>query len=205
MKQDKFQSKGEKALYGIYLLSEEKKNPITVEDLAVKLWKLYPIEFCMKGYPEFPNVDIQKHLTNLFRGNLIKGGVVNYQITSKGIKKIEELLKVSREKRTKLSGTDVSMSRELKGEILRILNSKIYKYYLTEKNPEFIEIDFFEFLGTSPRSFHDKRNSQFTSKINLIRNDLIKYCEINKGKDDDLKNILRLWNILKDKFWDILE
>lgn len=74
MKQNKFQSKGEKALYGIYLLVKEKKNTITVEDLAVKLWELYPLEFCMKGYPEFPNVDIQKYLTSLKIYNLISGG-----------------------------------------------------------------------------------------------------------------------------------
>jgi hypothetical protein len=86
MKQDKFQSKGERALYGIYLLFKEGKNPITVEDLAVKLWKLYPLEFCMKGYPEFPNVDIQKYLTKLKIYNLISGGVTNYKLTTKGIR-----------------------------------------------------------------------------------------------------------------------
>lgn len=205
MKQNKFQSKGERALYGIYLLSKGEKNPITVEDLAVRLWKLYPLEFCMKGYPEFPNVDIQKYLTKLKVHNLISGGVTNYKITTKGIKRVEETLKTSQEKRKKLSETDVSISRELRGDILRILNSKVYKYYLTEKNPEFIEIDFFEFLGTSPRSFHDKRNSQFVSKINLIRNDLVKYCELNKDKDKNLKNILELWRILNNKFGEILK
>ncbi len=205
MKQDKFQSKGEKALYGIYLLIKEGKSPITVEDLAVKLWKLYPLEFCMKGYPEFPNVDIQKYLTKLKIYNLISGGVTNYKMTSKGVKRVEETLKTSQEKTKKLSETDATISRELKSEIFRILNSKVYKYYITEKNPEFIEIDFFEFLGTSPRSFHDKRNSQFLSKINLIRNDLVKYCELNKDKDNNLKNILNLWKILNDKFGEILK
>ena len=66
----KFQSKSEKALYGIYLLNKEGKKPITVEHLAVKLWSLYSKEFCMKGYPQFPNVDIQKYLTKLFTSNL---------------------------------------------------------------------------------------------------------------------------------------
>ena len=204
MSQDKFQSKSEKALYGIYLLSKEGKSPITVEDLAVKLWKLYSTEFCMKGYPEYPNVDIQKYLTKLFTNNLIKGGVINYRITSKGIKLVEDILETASEKKKNISESDVSMSRELRNEINRILNSKVYRYYISEKNPDFIEIDFFEFLGTSPRSLHDKRNSHFLSKINLIRKDLVEYCEANKYKDQNIKNILNLWNILNKKFGGVL-
>ena len=205
MIKDKFQSKSEKALYGIYLLSKERKSQITVEDLAVRLWKLYSREFCMKGYPEFPNVDIQKYLTKLFTNNLIKGGVINYKITSKGTKMVEDILETANEKKKKLSESDVSISRELKNEINRILTSKVYNYYVSEKNPNFIEIDFFEFLGTSPRSLHDKRNSHFLSKINLIRKDLVEYCEVNKNKDENLKNILNLWKILNKKFGEILK
>ena len=205
MNEDKFESKSDKALYGIYLLSKEGKRPITVEDLAVKLWSLYSTEFCMKGYPEFPNVDIQKYLTKLFTNNLIKGGVIDYKITSKGIKRVEDIIKTSQGKEKKLSESDFSISIELRSEITRILNSKVYKYYITEKNPQFIEIDFFEFLGTSPRSLHDKRNSHFISKINLIKKDLIDYCETNKNKDKALKTILSLWKILNDKFGDILK
>ena len=205
MNQNKFESKSDKALYGIYLLSKEGKSPITVEDLAVKLWKLYSTEFCMKGYPDFPNVDIQKYLTKLFTNNLIKGGVIDYKITSKGSKMVEDIIKTSHDKEKRPSESDVSISRELKSEIMRILSSKVYKYYVTEKNPQFIEVDFFVFLGTSPRSLHDKRNSHFLSKINLIRKDLVAYCEANKNKDENLKNILNLWKILNKKFGEIIK
>jgi len=201
----KFQSKSEKALYGIYLLTEEGKNPITVEDLAVKLWALYDKEFCMKGYPQFPNVDIQKYLTKLFTSNMIKGGVVNYKITSKGIQTVKSIIDFNKNEEKNLSESDASISRELRAEISRILNSKVYKYFINEEHPDFLELDFFEFLGTSPRTLHDKRNSNFLSKINLIRNDLVQYCKKNSSKDKDLKNILELWNILEPKFGGILK
>ncbi len=200
-----FHSKGEKALYGTYVLSKENKDPITVEDLAVKLWTLYPIEFCMKGYPEFPNVDIQKYLTKLFADNLIKGGVANYKITNKGALLIEKSNETIKNKKETSLKKDASISRELKEEIDRIRKSKVYKYYLQEKNPDFLEIDIFEFLGTSPRSLHDKSNSHFLSKLNLIKTDLVDYCKINKERDQNLMNILTLWNILNQKYGEKLK
>lgn len=202
---NKFQSKGEKALYGVYLLIKEGKDPVTVEDLAVKLWKLYNTEFCMKGYPEFPNVDIQKYLTKLFTDNLIKGGVAGYKITDKGAKLVETLLQTAEGKEHSLSESDASVSRELRNEVTRLLSSKVYKYFLNDKNPDFLELDFFEFLGTSPRSLHDKRNSHYLSKINLIKKDLVDYCIKNKNKDENLKNILALWDVLYPKFGKVLE
>src|SRR3989344_178868 len=146
MNQNKFESKSDKALYGIYLLSKEGKSPITVEDLAVKLWKLYSTEFCMKGYPDFPNVDIQKYLTKLFTNNLIKGGVIDYKITSKGSKMVEDIIKTSHDKEKRPSESDVT-----------------------------------------------------------IRKDLVAYCEANKNKDENLKNILGLWKILNKNFGDIIK
>lgn len=201
---NKFHSKSEKSLYGIYLLTLERKSPITVEDLSVKLWEIYNTEFCMKGYPQFPNVDIQKHLTILFRKNLVRGGVVDYKITDKGLTLVENVIKSNLNKEEDFSKTDVSMSRELKEEIDRILDSKVYNYYLAEKDPTFIEVDFFEFLGTSSRSLHDKRNSHFQSRVNLIKEDLIKYCLNNKDKNIKLKKILELWDILNKQFGGIL-
>lgn len=205
MNEKKFKSKSEQALYGIYLLDEEGKRPITVEDLAVKLWTVYKKEFCMNGYPQYPNVDIQKHLTKLFTSNLIKGGVVNYILTDKGKKAVEYILKQVIAEEKSLSSKDVSINRELRTEIHRIKLSKVYKYYTSEKEPEFIQMDFFDFLGTSPRSLHDKRNSNFLSKINLIRNDLVEYCEQNKSRDSDLEKIYTLWHILFKQYGELLK
>ena len=66
-------SKSEKILVAIYELHKIKTEKITVEDVAVKLWQLWSSEFCMRGYPQYPNVDIQKYITKLLDNNLVSG------------------------------------------------------------------------------------------------------------------------------------
>src|SRR3989338_3742651 len=88
-------NKSEKILMAIYELDKVKKNKITVEDVAVKLWKLWPSEFCMRGYPQYPNNDIQKHITKPFDNNWVTGGVYGYKLTEKGKSYVEELKSIS--------------------------------------------------------------------------------------------------------------
>ena len=87
-------SKSDKALIAIYELEKYRKgtDKITVEDVAVRLWKKYPTEFSMKGYPQYPNVDIQKYITKLLVNHLINGGVFNYVITAKGTERAKSLM-----------------------------------------------------------------------------------------------------------------
>lgn len=200
---DKFNSKSEKALYAIYLLNKDGNKTITVEDLAVKLWSLKNSEFCMKGYPQYPNVDIQKYLTKLFENNFIQGGVSNYKITEKGILLIKNIISSNNLKKN--IDLDHTLNRELVKEINRIINSKLYEYYISTKNPELTENDFFDFLGTSSRSYRDKSNSFFIQRVNLIKKDLIAYCLKDKNKDVKLKNIYELWVLLNNKFGGLLD
>lgn len=200
---DKFNSKSEKALYAIYLLNKDGNKNITVEDLAVKLWSLKNSEFCMKGYPQYPNVDIQKYLTKLFENNFIQGGVSNYKITEKGILLIKNIISSNNLKKN--IDLDHTLNRELVKEINRIINSKLYEYYISTKNPELTENDFFDFLGTSSRSYRDKSNSFFIQRVNLIKKDLIAYCLKDKNKDVKLKNIYELWVLLNNKFGGLLD
>lgn len=199
-------NKSQKILIIIKKLNQIKKNQlqkVTVEDVAVNLWKKYPKEFCMKGYPEYPNVDIQKYITKLFDNSYIKGGVFDYKITSKGIdegEKLEKLEKgeISEEKLEK----DNEVQRYIKKELLRIQKTKIFSYFKEDSNLEILETDIFEFLGSSPRSLATKNRNLFLTRLNMIK-EVIKYCE-NKD-NSDLKLIFNLWEKLQPNLNKLLE
>lgn len=203
MKQDEL-SKSDKILLIISELSSQNKigNQITVEDVAVKLWLRYPEEFCMKGYPQYPNVDIQKYITKLLDNNFVTGGVTNYKITSKGLEQSKDILLTKESSKKSLKESSI-LPRHIKSEINRIINSKTYKYYISTPVSEFVESDFFEFLGTSSRSLTTHDKNIFLSRYNIIVNDVIPFCEKNRSSESTFEKIIELWGQLYNKFKEI--
>jgi len=194
-------NKGDKILLAIDELSKKRKigGKITKEEMVVKVWKMFPNDFCIKGYPQYPNSDISKYVTRLFKENLLRGSFFNYTITEKGREYVKNrLLKGS------VKSKDIlSIPRQIESEITRIINSKVFKLYLTGET-NFIESDLFDFLGTSSRSFSDSNKTAFISKFNLISKEIISFCEKNKDQQKELEKIILLWHILLNKFKDLL-
>ncbi|MDE2217316.1 MAG: hypothetical protein KGJ87_09190 [Planctomycetota bacterium] len=205
MVQDKYApSKRDKILLVISQLEQKRKpgRKITVENLAVALWKKYPSEFSMRGYPQYPNVDIQKNMTKLFTNKLIAGGVHDYSITQKGMDYIKNLK--SNGKTLKLPDSSI-IRRDIEAEIKRIFNSKVFNYYMKTPNPKFVESDFFDFIGTSSRSLTSFSKSMFLAKYNTIAKEVIPLCKKNRTQDRRIAMIVDLWEILFKKFGHAME
>lgn len=198
-------TKSYKILKAIYELEKDKKSigKITKETMVIKAWKMFPSEFSIKGYPQYPNADISKYITALFRKNLLRGGFYNYKITEKGKKFIEEEKEKPKKQTKNLSNTNKT-PRYIELEINRILKSKVFEYFSTGKK-DFLEIDLFEFLGTSARSFKDSNQSNFLAKYNLIVKEVIPFCQKNSSSNMSIEKIVELWNLLQSKFSNILK
>lgn len=198
-------SKSEKMLVAIYELYKKKGGNITVEDVAVQLWKTWPTEFCMRGYPQYPNVDIQKYITKILDYNLVTGGVYNYKITEKGKEFAESLTNVERKKESKKGLVTAEQPRYIRSEITRIINSKVFKYFISNDKTQLLESDFFEFIGTSARSLSTKDKNIFFTRYKIITNDIIPYCKDNQKSDEYLKKTITLWEILSKQFQYIIK
>ncbi len=197
--------KSDKILIGMFELSKLNKNKITVEDVSVKIWQMWPSEFCMRGYPQYPNVDIQKYITKLLDNNFITGGVYNYKITEKGKDYVKSLIEEKHQKSRKKGEVSAEEPRHIRSEISRIINSKVFKYYLEDTSAKFLESDFFEFLGTSARSLSTKDRNVFLTRYNTIIKDIIPYCDKIKDKDEYAKKIVKLWELLIKQFGNLLD
>jgi|SRR3989338_406904 len=152
-------STSDKILLAIYELDKNKLNikKITKEEMVIKVWKMFPSDFCIKGYPQYPNADISKYVTKLFKENLLKGSFYNYILTPKGKEYAEHI-----SNKDGIGGkvTPISSSRQIESEIKRIKGSKVFQLFLKgEKELEFLESDLFDFLGTSSRSLTDSNKT----------------------------------------------
>ena len=193
----------DKILLAIYELDKKRKEgeKITKEEMVIKVWKMFPEDFCIKGYPQYPNADISKYVTKLFKDNLLKGSFYNYILTLKGKEYAERLLTFGPVVLKK--GEIISSTRQIDSEVSRIKSSKIFQLFLKGEK-EFIESDLFDFLGTSSRSFNDANKTPFISKYNFIVKEVIPFCEKIKSKDGYAKQIVILWGIFSEKFKETL-
>tara|TARA_Y100000310_G_scaffold268290_1_gene280810 strand:+ start:1487 stop:2116 length:630 start_codon:yes stop_codon:yes gene_type:complete len=201
MKKDEL-NKSEKVLLAIYELDKSNKKKITVEDVAVKLWRMWPSEFCMRGYPNYPNNDIQKHITKPLDNNWITGGVYGYKFTEKGRNYVKQLkgIKTKKKKEEVIN----EQPRHIKTEFTRIINSKVFKYYSQDKNMNFLESDLFDFLGTSPRSLSTKDRNVFLTRYNSVVKDLIPFCKKISDKNVEARKIIEIWEKLSNEFKGLL-
>lgn len=192
----------DKILLAIYTLNKKhaESGKITKEEMVVKVWEMFPEDFCIKGYPQYPNADISKYITRLFKENLLKGSFFNYVITSKGKEYAESIMPDTKNDKKKIV---ISGSREIEAEIKRIKNSKIFHLFLNGES-NFLESDLFDFLGTSARSLLDSNKTIFISKYNLIMKEVIPFCGKIKKRDPEAEKIILLSDILIQKFRDIL-
>lgn len=194
-----------KVLISVYELEKKRKlgTKITREMIIVKTWQMFPSDFSLRGYPEHPAGDLARRLlTNLKRDNFVIGGVNNYKITEKGKKFIEE--KNIRLRKETIESNIKEAPRYIESEITRILNSKVFSYFLNGEK-DFLENDLFEFLGTSARSLKDPNKSDFLSRYNLIAKEIIPFCKENVNLNKNFIKIGELWEKLEDKFGSILK
>ena len=112
-------NRSDKILFAISELDKKLDigEKISHETMVIKVWKMFPIDFCMKGHLEYPNSDISKYITKLFKENLLKGNVYNYMITTKGKEYVE---KINFKKETHNDSNIISSSRQIDAEIKRI-------------------------------------------------------------------------------------
>jgi len=200
-------SRSDKILLAINELEKKRKKEgkITKEMMVVRVWEMYPSDFCMQGYPEYPNADISKYITRLFKENLLTGGFNDYRITEKGRIYVKEISFLKHRIPSKKLSKSFRGSRYIGIELTRIMNSKVFKYFRNNKDGELLQSDLFDFLGTSPRSFISSNKSAFIARYNLITREVIPFCKTKIKVDKDAKLIVELWDRLHNQFKYLME
>lgn len=200
-------TQAEKVLFSFYNLAKRsKEKKFALEDVAVKVWKDCPAEFCMRGYIDHPDVKrIERIISNLTSRGYLVGTVHGYALTQKGITFAQTLNPANVDMDIKITSS-AEASRKLQMEINRIIQSKIFKEYVKAQNSsdnlEFLESDFFEFLGTSPRSLNSdkERKTLFKPKYEFMVNELVPFCKKNSKTDNNAASISKLWDALFQNF-----
>jgi hypothetical protein len=186
----------EKILAVMMDLSKGRMVSLSVERIAVAAFKRFPADFCMNGYPEYPDtIKVSKRLyTTLKPAGLARSANGKFELTQLGIEAAKKLVYSSARKSNKLP-------RGVSREINRILNCQAFVLFQSGKKDEILDSDLYEYLGASVRTPYNELKGRMSSVSEALQQ-----FKTSNLKAAPLANSLReLYLFLLNKFSDEIE
>ena len=143
----------EKILVAMHKLSEGTTKPLRYEDIVVKAFEMFPDDFALRGYPQFPDSsDIHKPLYGpLKRDGFIRSGNKKFGLTARGVEAAGKLLVAAGEKLAQ-ERDGQRMTRDVKDEVDRMLGSAALRLFEDGEAERVLDTDFYGFLGCTVRT-----------------------------------------------------
>jgi hypothetical protein len=159
----------EKILVAMYRLAQGHTSPLKYEDIVVKAFELYPDEFALRGYAQYPDSsDIHKPLYGpLKRKGLIRNAQKTFSLTDKGVE-VAKRLDGGASTAAPVPGERVD--RVSKREIDRMIGSAAFGFFRNEQVEKILDTDFYAFIGSTvraPRNYFIGRVSTTTDAVRL--------------------------------------
>lgn len=110
-------------------MSNRGQSTLKYEDIIVKLFKKYPQDFHLRGYPEYPDTSNQAFYS-LRKDGLIQVRSKFVTLTERGLVAAKQVIKgQSRFKQI----PSQKLGRDVMGEINRIKNTDAFQLFITNK------------------------------------------------------------------------
>ena len=190
-------SRGEKILLALYELSGASHKSIRYEDIVVSVYKKYPDDFHLKGYPQFPESGdlVHKPLYNFKKKGLVVAGEKMFALTEKGLVATEAL-------NNAISGLKVNnterITRDIEKEVTRISKTTGFGLFVNGDAEKIVDTDFFEYIGATVRT----ARNDFIGRLNTVT-DVIK---ATKGMKNPIYSKLAEYHIFMiEKFDDAVK
>lgn len=168
-------SRTDKILIVLFKLSKGTKKSLHYENIVVALFKKYPSDFAMRGYPQYPDTEGVNH--EFYRGAMKKSGLINYSnkifsLTDKGINHVEKIQSITNHKKITQHG---KMPRFVEQEIERVKKNEGFRLFLINHEDQVTDTDFFNYLGLTSRA----QKSDFEARLETLK-DVIKTIKAQK-------------------------
>ena len=147
----------------MYSLSKGTTRPCRYEDIVVKAFELYPADFQLRGYSQYPDSsDIHKPLYGpLKRQGLVRAANKMFSLTEKGLTKVK--IFVQSKKENQKDGVE-RITRDLAHEIERLKATNAWRLFLEGNQDKILDTDFYVYLGVTVRT---ERNS-FLGRVHSV-------------------------------------
>jgi len=185
-------SKKDKILIVLYEMVQGSHVALKYEDVIVKLFKKYPENFHLKGYPEYPDTSNQSFY-GLRKEGLIQVRNKFVTLTEKGITFAKWLLNTKSFSQQKESQ---KLTRDIINEIERARKTDAFRLFISNKKEQIVDTDFFSYLGTTVRA----ERTDFRARVKIMQ-DVANTIRNNT----EYKIFIDLHDYLFEKFKDVIK
>jgi hypothetical protein len=144
----------EKILVAMLKLSNGSTRPLKYEDIVVKAFEMFPRDFALRGYPQFPDSsDIHKPLYGpLKRQGLIRSANKTFALTARGVEVAEKLVERAGRSIEQAVLTGDRMARDQEAEVDRMVASQAFRLFTEGQKERILDTDFYAFAGCTVRT-----------------------------------------------------
>lgn len=144
-------SRPEKILIAMFDLSKGTTQPCRYEDIVVKAFSLFPADFQLRGYPQYPDSsDIHKPLYGpLKRQGLVKAANKMFSLTDKGLTRTKLLAQAKQDSQLKKAER---ITRDVASEIERLQSTNAWRLFMEGHQDKILDTDFYAYLGVTVRT-----------------------------------------------------
>lgn len=141
-------SKVDKILLYLQEVGEAGRAKLKYEDIVVGLFKKYPHDFQLRGYPEFPDSGglIHKRLYDFKKKGYVNASNNIFSITERGIEVAQEISGGEKENQTD------RLSRSAETEVSRIKSLEGFGLFVRGESNKLSDNDFYNYLGATVRT-----------------------------------------------------
>jgi hypothetical protein len=192
----------EKILVAMYLLTNGESRMLRYEDIVVKAFQLFPDEFALRGYPNFPDAsDIHKPLYGpLRRAGLIRRANKNFALTPKGIE-VGKQLCAALQDRPLDEGDAERLTRDKEAEIQRMVDTAAFQLMAEGRQQRILDTDFYTFLGCTVRT----DRIDFLGRLTTVKDAVESAVRLKQPNPDTARRLNDLLTFLKKKFSGIIK
>ncbi len=202
MSSERSRERPEKILVAMMKLSDGTTKPLKYEDIVVKAFQLFPDEFALRGYPQFPDSsDIHKPLYGVLkRGGMVRAANKSFGLTQRGVETARRLVGAAGQTLEQARNAD-RMTRDVRLEVERMLVSAAFKLHLDGQVAKVLDTDFYAFLGCTVRT---SRND-FLGRLDATEDAVKTAKRLGQPDPETAKSLANLWSALREKFNDLIE
>jgi hypothetical protein len=185
----------------MYRLADGTTKLLEYEDIVVKAFRLFPNDFALRGYSEYPDSsDLHKSLYGpLKRGGLVRSGNKKFGLTPRGVEAARSLESVAGTRIEEPSDAR-RLTRDQETELTRMLNSAAFKLFAQGKRKSILDTDFYGFVGCTVRT---PRND-FLGRLEATHQAVVAAVQLETPDRVTAELLASGWDALRDDFAKII-
>ena len=187
----------DKILLAMHDLAAQKPGFLKYEDIVVKAFAMFPDEFALRGYPQYPDSsDIHKPLYGVLKKQgLVRSANKAFALTPRGIEQAEHLTRGNASKKEQPRSAD-RLTRAEELEVDRVAKSAAFALFTTDKRDRILDTDFYAFFGCTVRT----SKNDFIGRVAATTDALKHSKKLNKPDPATAKVMMELLGFMNVRF-----